>query len=70
MQNKYPGKTNLEELSCEAKAEIIRKKNRYRELILSGRLVLSHQRAAELLGPDCLYHLYSTPKTRKHSPQK
>jgi hypothetical protein len=50
---------NSEELSCEAKAEIMRKKSRYRELILSGKLVLPYQRAAQLLGPDCLYHLYS-----------
>jgi hypothetical protein len=39
-------------------AEILRKKYRYRELILSGKLVLPHRRAAELLGPDCLYQLY------------
>jgi hypothetical protein len=56
-----------EEWSCEEKAEIIRKKSRYRELILSGRLVLPHQSAAQLLGPDCLYHLYSAAKTRKYS---
>jgi hypothetical protein len=40
-------------------AEILRKKYRYRELILSGKLVLPHRRAAELLGPDCLYQLYA-----------
>jgi len=53
------------DLSCEEKAEILRKKNRYRELILSGRLALSHKRAAQLLGPDCLYHLYSLAKPDK-----
>jgi hypothetical protein len=52
-----------EELSSEQKAEILRKKSRYRDLILSGRLVLPHARAAQLLGPDCLYHLYSPPKS-------
>ncbi len=46
-------------LSCEDKAEILRKTSRYRELILSGRLRLSHRSAAQLLGPDCMYHLYS-----------
>jgi len=46
-------------LSSEEKAEIMRRKARYRELILSGRLVLPQSRAALLLGPDCLYHLYS-----------
>jgi len=49
-------------LSCEEKAEIMRRKARYRELILSGRLVLPPSRAAQLLGPDCLYHLYSVDK--------
>jgi hypothetical protein len=51
--------TNSENLNCEEAAEIMRKKNRYRELILSGRMILPHSRAAQLLGPDCLYHLYS-----------
>jgi hypothetical protein len=50
-------------------AEILRKRYRYRELILSGKLVLPHDRAAQLLGPDCLYHLYSVqpkaPSRRK-----
>ncbi len=40
-------------------AESMRKKYRYRQLILSGKLVLPITRAAQLLGPDCLYHLYS-----------
>jgi hypothetical protein len=51
-------------LSREDSAEIMRKKNRYRELILSGRLKLPHARAAQLLGPDCLYHLYSLKEKR------
>ncbi len=46
-------------LNCEETAETMRKKYRYRQLILSGRLLLPFARAAELLGPDCLYHLYS-----------
>jgi hypothetical protein len=58
---------NSEDLSCEEKAEIIRKNNRYRELILSGKLILPHRSAAQLLGPDCLYHLYSAVKKRPHS---
>ena len=48
-----------DKLSCEDAAEVIRKKERYRQLIFSRKLVLPHRRAAELLGPDCLYHLYS-----------
>lgn len=51
------------ELSCAEKAEIMRKKSRYRELILSGRLRVPRARAAQLIGPDCLYHLYSVDTT-------
>jgi hypothetical protein len=62
-------------LSCEEKAEIMRKQSRYRELILSGRLDLPYKRAAQLLGPDCLYHLYSLDrhhgkKAGKQKPKK
>ncbi len=58
-----------DEPSCEDMAESLRKKYRYRQLILSGKLVLPITRAAQLLGPDCLYHLYSlseadTPRRR------
>ena len=54
---------------CTETAEILRKRYRYRELILSGKLVLPHDRAAQLLGPDCLYHLYSLqdPKSVRRS---
>ena len=48
-----------ETLSCQEAAEILRKKNRYRELILSGKLILPFDKVAKLLGPDCMYHLYS-----------
>jgi len=41
------------------KAEIIRKRRKYKRLILSGKLRLPHRDAAKLLGPDCAYHLYS-----------
>ncbi len=53
-----------EDLTRAEAAEIMRKKYRYRELILSGRMVLPHSRAAQLLGPDCLYHLYSVAKKK------
>ena len=52
-------------LSIEETAEIMRKKHRYREMVLSGRLVIPHARAAQLIGPDCLYHLYSIEKITK-----
>jgi hypothetical protein len=55
---------NSKGLSLEETAEIMRKKDRYRKLILSGRLVLSHESAAQLLGPDCLYHLYGVGPTQ------
>ena len=40
-------------------AELIRKKHRYRKLILSGRVRLPRHAAVPLIGPDCAYHLYS-----------
>jgi hypothetical protein len=50
-------------LSCKETAEIMRKKYRYREPIMSGRMVLPHAGAVQLLGPDCVYHLYAVEKT-------
>ena len=51
----------------DAQAEILRKKYKYRRLILEGKLVLPHEEAAKLLGPDCAYHLYSL---KESSPSK
>ncbi len=48
-----------QEFTKEEEAEVLRKQHLYRRLILSGRLVLSHASAAQLVGPDCMYHLYS-----------
>ncbi len=54
-----------EDLTAEDAAEVMRKKHHYRELILSGKLVLPYRRAAQLVGPDCLYHLYSVQGSKK-----
>ena len=43
------------------KSELIRKKYKYRRLIMTGKIKLPHREAAQLLGPDCAYHLYSIP---------
>ena len=66
-----------DELSCEDAAEAMRKRYRYRQLILSGKLRLSRERAAQLVGPDTLYQLYSLHesdsarrKIVRHSPKK
>jgi hypothetical protein len=55
------------ELGCDDRAEIMRKRDRYRQLILSGRITLPVRRAAQLLGPDCAYRLYSVDKKPKKS---
>jgi len=52
------------------KAENIRKKYRYRHLILTGKIALARQAAVRMIGPDTAYHLYSqkppqTPKKKK-----
>ncbi len=57
-----------ERFTCEEEAEVMRKKHHYRELILSGKLVLPYSSAARLLGPDCLYHLYSMSKSEAPRP--
>ncbi len=48
--------------TLEDAAEEIRKKYLYRQLILSGKIKLPHKRAAQLVGPDCLYQLYALQK--------
>jgi len=40
------------------KAEIIRIKYQYRELILKRKLKMPVKTASKLIGPDCAYHLY------------
>jgi hypothetical protein len=41
------------------RAELIRLKYKYRELILKKKIKLPHKKASKLIGPDCAYHLYS-----------
>jgi hypothetical protein len=60
----------MTDFTSEEVAELLRKRNRYRELILSGKLVLPHDRAAQLLGPDCMYHLYSVQRPKSRSRRK
>jgi hypothetical protein len=43
-----------------SKAEIIRIQYKYRQIILRGKTRLHHSDAAQLIGPDSAYHLYST----------
>jgi hypothetical protein len=48
------------------KAKEIRVRYKYRRLILSGQTGLPQNTAAKLIGPDCVYHLYSrTSPTNK-----
>ncbi len=59
-----------EELTPEEQAEILRKKQKYRELILCGKITLAPDKAAKLLGPDCLYHLYAQWSSRSRQRRK
>ncbi len=54
---------NHRDYTPEEAAEELRKKHLYRQLILSGKLVLPYRSASRLLGPDCLYHLYAARDT-------
>lgn len=54
-------------------AALMRLKYKYRRLIMEGKLILPHEEAAKLLGPDCAYHLYSVSPSRtkkKKDPSK
>lgn len=42
-----------------SKAEEIRIRYLYRNLILRGKIRLSLEASRKLVGPDCAYHLYS-----------
>jgi hypothetical protein len=58
-----------DDFTAAEQAEILRKKQLYRDLIRSGKIRLAPDRAARLLGPDCLFHLYGSwvpaaPRTR------
>jgi hypothetical protein len=46
------------------RGEELRRRYRYRRLIVRGRLRLSHSSAVRLVGPDCAYHLYRTMHER------
>ncbi|MBN1897826.1 MAG: hypothetical protein JW827_03530 [Spirochaetes bacterium] len=41
------------------KAEVIKRRYKYRKLIMAGKIKLPIKNAARLIGPDCAYHLYS-----------
>lgn len=48
------------------KAEAIKKRYRYRRLILTGKIDLSRHAAVKFIGADTAYHLYAraTPRSR------
>jgi len=45
------------------RAEEIRLRYLYRDLILRGRVALPRRSAVKLVGPDCAYHLYRVTET-------
>ena len=48
------------------KAEAIKKRYRYRHLIITGKIDLSRHAAVKFIGADTAYHLYArtTPRSR------
>jgi hypothetical protein len=58
----YPGVTGSGYLLSKRKAEEIRIRALYRDLVLKKRIVLSGEKGRaclmKLVGPDCAYHLY------------
>jgi hypothetical protein len=47
-------------------SEEIRLRYLYRKLILEGKIALSFESAKKIIGPDCAYHLYSVPDSKRH----
>lgn len=45
------------------KAEQMRIKYKYRMMIMKGKVWINYKGAAQLIGPDCAFHLYSTIST-------
>ncbi|MEO5355748.1 MAG: hypothetical protein H7844_00410 [Nitrospirae bacterium YQR-1] len=45
------------------KSEQIRIKYLYRGLIMKGKIRIPYKAAAQMVGPDCAYHLYGTHMT-------
>jgi len=45
-------------MAKQARAEELRLRYLYRDLVLRGRAALPRESAVKLVGPDCAYHLY------------
>lgn len=43
-----------------SRSEEIRIRYKYRKLILTGKVRISHESAKALVGPDCAFHLYGS----------
>ncbi len=48
-----------------SESDELRRRYRYRELILRGKLRLPLDAARRLIGPDCAYHLYRSVASGK-----
>jgi hypothetical protein len=48
-----------------SKAEEIRIRYLYRDLVLRGKIRLPFEGAVKIVGPDCAYHLYSVQEPKK-----
>ncbi|MEJ2696708.1 MAG: hypothetical protein P8013_08660 [Candidatus Sulfobium sp.] len=51
-----------------SKAEEIRIRYLYRDLVLRNKIRLPIEGAVKIVGPDCAYHLYSVSEFRKDPP--
>jgi ABC-type lipopolysaccharide export system ATPase subunit len=51
------------------KAEEIKKKYAYRQMILKGQIKLTRKTAVKLIGPDTAYHLYSQKESKNKNPK-
>ena len=59
-------KASENELLADSTAQEIRRRYRYRQLLLRGPARLPRQAVVGLIGPDCAYHLYRWEKIREN----
>jgi len=48
----------------DSQADEVRRKYKYRKLVINGSVKIPARLAMKMVGPDCAYHLY-----RQHSPK-
>lgn len=59
----HDGRDNGHEGRESDMANQVRLRYKYRRLIMTGKARLPYKAAAQMVGPDCAYHLYGTARS-------